>query len=169
MKIKFENIRVGTEQNNLMNLDVKLTPYIGEHNFFCVQDLTEMFHEMVSRSGIQNGSFIAQILHTTCVLSVNELDEPMLLGDISRQLEKHVPKIADYLHNSKLRTANLCEDDYKCDRNADAHIKSFLIGNHTMTLLVRDGKLVLGRWQRVGLVDFDGPRNRDLVVQISGE
>jgi secondary thiamine-phosphate synthase enzyme len=92
----------------------------------------------------------------------------MLLGDIHKCLGNLVPHLNDYLHNSKLRTKTLCVDDYKCDRNADAHIKSFLIGGHTTSLLVRNGELVLGKWQRVTMIDFDGPRKRKLTVQVLG-
>lgn len=168
MKVYFEEITVETVQNNLQTLDAKLQPFIGEYDCFCVEGLTQKFREIVQKSGIRDGILSAQVLHTTCVLSVNELDEPMLLGDISRQMQQDIPRVGDYLHNSKLRTVNLCEGDYKCDRNADAHIKAFLIGNHSLSLLVKDGGMVLGRWQRVALIDFDGPRERKLLVQVLG-
>lgn len=168
MKVYYRDLELATEQVNLTKLDPKLAQFLGQHDFFYIEDLCETFRGIVRESGIKDGVLNAQVMHTTAVLSVNELDEPMLLGDINKCLANLVPHLNDYLHNSKLRTKNLCADDYKCDRNADAHIKSFLIGGHTTSLLVRNGDLVLGRWQRVTLIDFDGPRDRKLTVQVLG-
>lgn len=169
MKVFYKDLTLETVQINLAQLDAKLTPFLGQHDCFYIEDLCDTFRAIVKESGVKNGVLNAQVLHTTSVLSVNELDEPMLLGDINKCLGTLVPHLNDYLHNSKLRTKNLCADDYKCDRNADAHIKSFLIGGQTVNLLVRDGALVLGKWQRVTLIDFDGPRSRKLMVQVMGE
>ncbi|PIR21093.1 MAG: hypothetical protein COV45_02895 [Deltaproteobacteria bacterium CG11_big_fil_rev_8_21_14_0_20_47_16] len=168
MKCHYKDLVLQTEQNNLAQLDSKLTQFLGQHDFFYIEDLCETFRGIVKESGIKDGMLNAQVMHTTAVLSVNELDEPMLLGDINRRLSDLVPHLNDYLHNSKLRTKNLCADDYKCDRNADAHLKSFLIGGHTASLLVRNGELVLGKWQRVTMIDFDGPRQRKVTVQVIG-
>ena len=102
------------------------------------------------------------------MISINELDEPMLLMDIQRKLREIAPRVQDYLHNSALRTVNRCEG-ITCDRNADSHLKAFLIGNPWTTCLIRDSKLILGRWQRISFVDFDGPQERKITVQIMGE
>ncbi len=169
MNVYYKDLSLETEQINLAQLDSKLTQFVGQHDFFYIEDLCDTFKNLVKESGIKDGILTAQVMHTTAVLSVNELDEPMLLGDISRTLSTMIPHLNDYLHNSKLRTKNLCADDYKCDRNADAHLKSFLIGGHSTTLLVRNGELVLGKWQRVTMIDFDGPRSRKLTVQIMGQ
>jgi secondary thiamine-phosphate synthase enzyme len=63
---------------------------------------------------------------------------------------------------------NLCQEDTHCDRNGDAHVKAALFGAPSVSLIVRDGSLVLGRWQKVALVEFDGPREREVLVQIMG-
>lgn len=169
MKIFWEDLTLQTTENNLAQLDSKLAQFTQPYDFFFIEDLSERFQESVTRSGIQNGQITAQSMHTTTALSINELDEPMLVMDIHRALLAIAPKVNDYLHNSPMRTKNRCESDYKCDRNADAHIKAFLIGNPTTQVLVREGKLVLGRWQRVSFIDFDGPRERKITLQISGE
>lgn len=168
MTVYYRDLQLETQQVNLADLDPKLTQFLGPHDFFFIEDLGDRFRALVKDSGVRDGVLTAQVLHTTTVLSVNELDEPMLLGDINRCLSHLVPHLNDYLHNSKLRSKNLC-DNYTCDRNADAHIKSFLIGGHSASLLVRDGELVLGKWQRVTMIDFDGPRSRKLMVQVMGE
>ncbi len=165
-----ENIalEVRTEANNLLELDPKLKGQTSEMSCFYLKDLTEEFKGLVAKHGITDGLFTAQLLHTTGVLAVNELDEPMLVGDISNTLQKMVSPGEPYLHNSKLRTKNLCEEDNKCDRNAHAHIQAFSFGSPSVTLVVQNGELVLGRWQRVALIDLDGPRVRKLMVQIMG-
>ncbi len=169
MKIAWHDMVIQTKDNNLAELDSKLQQFVERHHFFSLHDLTDNFQAVIAESNIRNGFLKAQSHHTTAVLSINELDEPMLVMDIQRVLEAMVPKVQDYLHNSKLRTKNLCAEDNKCDRNADAHIKSYLSGGPTISMLVRDGKLVLGKWQRVALIDYDGPRERNITVQIMGE
>lgn len=169
MKIFWKDHVVSTQENNLAALDPKLAKFVEKHHFFSLHDLTETFQQLVAESGIRNGLFTAQSMHTTAVLSVNELDEPMLVMDICRTLDRLTPKVEDYLHNSPLRTKNLCEEDNKCDRNADAHIKAYISGGPVASVLVREGTLVLGRWQRVAFVDYDGPRDRRITVQILGE
>lgn len=167
--IHFKEVTIKTTENNLVNLDAKLAKFKQPYDYFHMEDVTEKAQAFVRENNVKNGVFTAQVLHTTCVLSVNELHEPMLVGDINNHLRDFVPKVKDYLHNSPLRTANRCDDDYKCDRNADAHLKAFLVGGPSVTLLVRDGQLMLGQWQRLGLVDFDGPRTRKLAFQVMGE
>lgn len=169
MRTYWKELTISTGDNNLPTLDPKLKQFVGPQDIFFIEDLTEQFQQLVAESKITDGLFTAQVMHTTTVLSVNELDEPMLLMDIHRALSEIAPRVNDYLHNSPLRTKNRCAEDNRCDRNADAHVKSFLIGNATTSLLVRDGKLLLGRWQRISVIDFDGPRQRRLVVQILGE
>lgn len=169
MKVYWKDLVVPTKDNNLAELDPKLAKFVEKYHFFSLHDLTENFQQIVSGSGIKNGVFTAQSMHTTAVLSINELDEPMLIMDICRALEGLAPKVNDYLHNSPLRTKNLCEDDNKCDRNADAHIKAYCSGGATAQALVRNGELVLGRWQRFAFIDYDGPRDRKITVQIMGE
>jgi secondary thiamine-phosphate synthase enzyme len=168
MKTFWHDMVVSTTENNLADLDPKLQQFVERYHFFSLHDLTESFQELVRTSGIESGLFTAQSLHTTAVLSINELDEPMLIMDIQRALESIAPKVHDYLHNSKLRTKNLCADGNKCDRNADAHIKAYLSGGATASALVREGQLVLGRWQRFAFVDYDGPRDRKITIQIMG-
>ncbi|MBI2344424.1 MAG: YjbQ family protein [Deltaproteobacteria bacterium] len=169
MKTFWHDLVVQTTENNLAELDPKLAQFVERHHFFYLRDLTQTFQALVTESGIRDGLFTAQSMHTTAVLSLNELDEPMLVMDLLRTLETLAPKVNDYLHNSKLRTKNLCAEDNKCDRNADAHIKAFLSGGPTASALVRHGELVLGRWQRFAFIDYDGPRDRRITIQIIGE
>lgn len=168
MKVFYKELSFETDQNNLLELEPKLAPYVEDFDFFSIIDLTEDSLKWVEESQIKDGVLTVQTLHTTCVMSINELDEPCLLGDINKALRDFIPKGKPYLHNSGIRTKNLCEDDYKCDTNADAHMKSFLFGGPTQSVIVKDGKPVWGTWQRLCLIDLDGPRKRRVTVQILG-
>lgn len=168
MNSYFKQVELKTHQNNLLDLEPKLAPYLEDVDFFSITDFTDDSHQWVLESKIQNGLLTVQSMHTTCVVSMNELDEPCLLGDLTVQLRESVPKTKSYLHNSGIRTKNLCEDDDKCDRNADAHIKASLYGSASQTVIIRDGKPLFGKWQRLCFIDFDGPRDRRVMVQIIG-
>lgn len=169
MRFFYKDLSVPTDQNNLLELEPKLAPYLDDHDIFFIRDLTDDAGTWVTESGIVNGVLTIQVLHTTCLMSINELDEPCLLGDLAKKLREFAPRQEAYLHNSSVRTKNLCENDIKCDRNADAHIKATLLGSPTQQVLVRDGRPLFGQWQRLCLIDLDGPRTRQVVVQIIGE
>ncbi len=86
--------------------------------------------------------------HTTAGVCVNEA-EPHLLADLERWLERLAPADAAYAHN-------------RVDDNADAHLRAILLGHCVCVPL--QGGLRLGRWQRILLVELDGPRQRDVLV-----
>jgi len=170
MRSYYKDISLKTGQNNLLDLEPKLADHVEDLDCFHIADLTEQAYDWVQESGIQNGVLTVQAMHTTCVISVNELNEPCLLADINKFLQKTLPRNGPYLHNnSSLRTVNVCEDATECDRNADSHLKSFLFGSPSQSLIVRDGKPLIGQWQRLCFIDLDGPRQRQLVIQIIGE
>lgn len=167
-KVLYKTISIQTQQQNLAILDPRLSSFLQPSDFFYIHDLTKEIQAFVDKSGVSQGQLLAQILHTSATLCVNELDEPMLLMDIARKMRTFVPKEGEYLHNSSLREVNLCPDDSHCDRNGDAHVKAILFGHPSVTLIIRDGRLVLGQWQKVALVEFDGPRRREVLVQVVG-
>lgn len=169
MRSYYKTVELNTQQINLHELEPKLVSHLQDYDFFHVTDLTEQSAAWVNESGMKDGLLTVFVHHTTCILSINELDEPCLLGDINQHLRDEIPKNKSYLHNGPLRWKNLCEDDDKCDRNADAHIKSFLYGSPSQTMIIRNGKVVWGQWQRLCLIDFDGPRKRNISVQIIGD
>lgn len=111
--------------------------HVSETQYFYLKDLTDEFRKLVKDRSVADGLLMAQLLHTTGILAVNELDEPMLVGDISKVLNRLVDPGENYLHNSGLRTKNLCADDNKCDRNAHAHIQSFAFGSSSISLLIQ--------------------------------
>lgn len=164
----YETISVETDRENLTKLDARLSEFLQPNDFFYIHDLTNQLKLFVEESGVQDGTITVQILHTSATLTVNELDEPMLLADLARKLKGFAPKEEQYLHNSPLRVANRCEEDTHCDRNGDAHVKATLFGSPSVTLIVRHGQLVVGRWQKVALIEFDGPRKREVLIQLMG-
>jgi len=114
------------------------------------QDITPKVQELVASSGIESGVCYVLVPHTTAGVTVNEHADPSVVEDIAAQLEVMVPRHSNYRHR---------------EGNAPAHIKASLVGNSEV-LLVKGGKLVLGTWQGVFFCEFDGPRNRTVLVKI---
>lgn len=127
-------------------------------------DLTKRLREEVQKSGLQTGRVHLQSLHTTLGLAVNE-NEPLLLRDFQHLLERLAPGDAGYEHDDFARRFEIAVDE---PVNGHAHCRQLLLTGFT-TLLVEDGKLVLGRWQSVFAVELDGPRHRQLAMQMDGE
>jgi secondary thiamine-phosphate synthase enzyme len=126
-------------------------------------DLTELVAERVRRSGVGHGLACVQTRHTTTAVVVNE-NEPLLIEDAKRMLERVAPRDALYGHNELHRRRDVAADE---SANGDAHCRALLLGS-SETLAVADGALQLGRWQRVFLVELDGPRRRTVCVVVMG-
>jgi octaprenyl-diphosphate synthase len=127
-------------------------------------DLTERIRAEVRRSGLTTGRVHLQSLHTTLGLTVNE-NEPLLLRDFEGLLERLAPDDATYEHDDFSRRIDIATDE---PVNGHAHCRQLLLTGFA-TLLVEDGELVLGRWQSVFAVELDGPRERQLAMQLDGE
>jgi secondary thiamine-phosphate synthase enzyme len=127
-------------------------------------DITEQLRSDVRRSGLRSGRIHLQSLHTTVGLAVNE-NEPLLLRDFESLLERLAPRGAGYEHDDFARRFDIALDE---PVNGHAHCRQLLLTGFA-TLLVEDGELVLGRWQSVFAVELDGPRQRELAVQLDGE
>jgi len=116
-----------------------------------VIDITSRIAEALHEAKIFQGICLIHALHTTTGLIINEA-EPGLMQDMLRALEKIVPARAGYLHD-------------RIDDNAHAHLQAMLLGNCVM-VPIDDGRLVLGTWQRILLVELDGPRRRRVHLQV---
>jgi secondary thiamine-phosphate synthase enzyme len=114
------------------------------------QDVTLRVGDIVGESGVRSGLCYVYVPHTTAGVIVNEHADPSVVEDIGAQLEAMVPQNRNYRH---------------LEGNAPAHIKASLTGS-SATLLVEDGKIVLGTWQGIFFCEFDGPRNRHLLIKI---
>ncbi len=115
-------------------------------------DITAQVGEAVRASGVADGVVHLWVLHTTCALTVNEGADPDVARDMVHALRRLVPREGDYRHG---------------EGNSDSHIKTSLFGPG-LTLLVEDGQLLLGIWQRVFLAEWDGPRTREIAVVVRG-
>ena len=116
----------------------------------CLEDVTEQVNEAVRGSGVDEGVCHLFVPHTTAGLVINENDDPDVGRDLLEKLEALVPSDASYHHY---------------EGNAHAHIKSSLVGQ-SAAVPVADGRLALGRWQAVFFAEFDGPRERELLVTV---
>ena len=127
-------------------------------------DITPDLEAFVAESGIQSGLLNVQSLHTTAAIVVNE-HEPLLLSDVTGLLERLAPVDAVYRHdNITLRTANCVLGE---PPNGHSHCRALLLGS-TAALNVVNGALRLGRWQKVFVVELDGPRTRDVSLLLLG-
>jgi octaprenyl-diphosphate synthase len=127
-------------------------------------DITDQLRKEVRQSGLHVGRIHLQSLHTTVGLAINE-NEPLLLRDFQSLLERLAPSGAGYEHDDFARRFDIALNE---PINGHAHCRQLLLTGFA-TLLVEDGDLVLGRWQSVFAVELDGPRSRELAVQLEGE
>jgi secondary thiamine-phosphate synthase enzyme len=128
-------------------------------------DLTERLERLVADSGLLAGIVNVQSLHTTTAVVVNE-HEPLLLADFQALLETAAPGDGRYRHDDMAaRTVNLTKAE---PANGHAHCRALLLPS-SACLNVSGGRLRLGQWQRVFLVELDGPRERDISVMVLGE
>ena len=115
-------------------------------------DLTDRVRAVVKRAGVETGLCHVMVLHSTAAVVVNEFDDPNIGKDLLSALDRAVPEHAGWLHD-------------RIDDNAHAHIKATLLGPSEL-VPVKGGDLLLGTWQRILLVELDGPRSRKLSVTI---
>jgi secondary thiamine-phosphate synthase enzyme len=117
-------------------------------------DITSRVSSAVSQSGIANGDVIVYCPHTTAAITINENADPSVIYDILLTLEELIP------HN---------RPGYQhYEGNSDSHCKSSLVGCSEQ-VLIKGKKLSLGTWQGIFFCEFDGPRSRQVYVQIRGE
>ena len=127
-------------------------------------DITGEVQRLVAESGVRDGTATVFCRHTTAAIRINE-NEPLLLTDMEEFLKRVAPRELYYRHNDfSIRTANMTEDE--CP-NAHAHCQHLLLGA-SETIPIVDGRLTLGRWQRIFLVELDRPREREVLVHVQG-
>mgnify|MGYP006277297009 CR=1 FL=1 len=114
-------------------------------------DITQKIKSLVADKGVNQGVCTVYCPHTTAAITINESADPSVASDIEMKLRKMIPKNENYSH---------------MEGNSDAHIKSSLVGN-TSQIIIDNGNLQLGTWQGIFFCEFDGPRTRNVWVQIS--
>ena len=118
---------------------------------FQVIDITANIQEIVDRAVVAEGLCCVFVPHATAAVTINENADPNIGEDLQEALAKLIPE-GIWRHD-------------QIDDNAAAHIKAAIIGPSEM-VPVKNGKLVLGTWQSLMLLEFDGPRERKVIVQI---
>ena len=114
------------------------------------KDITAAVQEAVDKSKLMSGVCYVFVKHTTAGITINENADPAVREDIIRKLEDIVPPDAGYQHS---------------EGNSDSHIKASLMG-FSIALPIEAGELVLGEWQGIYLCEFDGPRERSVLVKL---
>jgi secondary thiamine-phosphate synthase enzyme len=117
--------------------------------------LTPQVEAIVTKSGIKEGMVLVSAMHITAGVYVND-NEPGLIHDIDRWLDELAPAKDDYQHHQT------GED------NGDAHLKSMLV-HHQVIVPVTQGRLDFGPWQRIFYAEFDGQRDKRILVKVMGE
>jgi len=114
-------------------------------------DVTGLIKKAVRESGVESGFAICFVPHTTAGITINEAADPDVRRDILYKLNKEIPQNDGFRH---------------AEGNSDAHIKASLMGS-SVQVLIENGAPVLGTWQGIYFCDFDGPRNRKLLVKVA--
>ena len=112
-------------------------------------DITSDIQQKINEENIQNGHLLVYVPHTTAGITINEGADPSVQHDIITTLEKIVPESPNYSHT---------------EGNSDAHIKASLLGS-SITVIVKNKRLILGTWQHIFFYEGDGPRNRKVIIE----
>lgn len=113
-------------------------------------DITDKVNGFVVSAGISEGAVLVWCPHTTAGIFCNEGADPDVVSDVESTLERIFPACSQYLH---------------AEGNSHAHVRSIIMGN-SLVIPVCDGKPALGTWQHVFFADFDGPRTRQVWMQV---
>jgi len=114
-------------------------------------DITGKIRKIAKDSGIKEGICYIYVPHTTAGITINEDADPDVAGDIIHALNKLVPYEGNYRHS---------------EGNAAAHVKASLIGS-SKYIVIKDGEMLLGKWQGIFFWEFDGPRSRKVILKLT--
>jgi secondary thiamine-phosphate synthase enzyme len=116
-----------------------------------LRNITREVAELVARHGAISGVCHVYVPHTTAGITINEGADPDVARDVELTFDRLVPRdAAGYRH---------------AEGNSDSHVKTAMVGT-SQTVLVENGRLLLGRWQAIFLCEFDGPRTREVLVRV---
>ena len=113
-------------------------------------DITSQVRKSVSESGIKDGIAVVFCPHTTAGITINENADPDVADDMMLGLDKAFPDRPEFRHG---------------EGNSAAHLKASAVGS-SATIIIADGKLILGTWQGIYFCEFDPPRRRRFFVQV---
>ena len=114
-------------------------------------EVTDRLRQLVAQQNVTEGMLIVYVPHTTAAVTINENADPDVKSDMLAKLSTLVPQREAYYRHA--------------EGNSDSHVKSAMVGQ-SVTVLVEGGRLVLGRWQGVYFCEFDGPRDRELMIKL---
>lgn len=129
-----------------MNL-YSFTLSTGKADFY---EITSMVKDAVASSGVNEGICVIYTPHTTAAITINENADPDVVKDLLLAFDKTFPDRQEFKHT---------------EGNSAAHLKSSVIGC-SETVIIKDGRLLLGTWQGIYFCEFDGPRTRKFYVKI---
>ena len=133
--------------------------------------ITDDVEAAVREAGVQEGLVLVSAMHITAAVWVND-DEPGILEDTLEWLDKLAPPSWQPPPNEVAERLAPDPGDYRHHRggedNGDAHLKNLLV-HHQVVLPITEGKLDLGPWQAVFYCEFDGRRDKKLVIKVLGE
>lgn len=115
--------------------------------------VTDQVQQAIAESGVQSGICILFSPHTTAGLTINSYLDPATAKDLQFEIDRLVPTRIDFVHI------------FDTPSDAAGHIKSSLIGNQ-LTLIIQDGKAILGGSQGIFFWEYDGPRKRKVIAKI---
>jgi secondary thiamine-phosphate synthase enzyme len=116
-------------------------------------NVTPKVREAVTKSGVSDGIAVVYCPHTTAGITINENADPDVVRDLLIGLDKAFPDRAEFRH---------------AEGNSSAHLKASAVGS-SATVIIKDGKLLLGTWQGIFFCEFDPPRSRTYFVKVMGE
>jgi len=115
-------------------------------------NITSEVGEAVAKSGVQDGIAVVYCPHTTAGITINENADSNVVRDLLLGLDKAFPDRPEFRH---------------AEGNSTAHLKASTVGS-SATIIVNEGKLVLGTWQGIFFCEFDPPRDRTFFVKVMG-
>ncbi len=127
------------------------TELVATHARSEMIDVTSRVRKIVAKHQVLHGFVIVYVPHTTAAVTINENADPDVKSDMLHKLNAMIPKREPcYQHG---------------EGNSDSHVKTSLVGN-SVTVLIEDGRLALGRWQGIYFCEFDGPRERSVYISV---
>lgn len=134
---------------------------------FGVIDVTDDLRRAIKDAGVTTGCAVAFCTHTTAALLINEWEDGVH-QDLQTRLEALVPSGIYYAHDDLERRTQNIEDDHERP-NGRSHVAQMIIGGTSHAIPVTDGEPMLGRWQRLILIELDDPKDRDLLFHVFGD
>jgi secondary thiamine-phosphate synthase enzyme len=134
--------------------------------FLSIIDITDQVKKVINESAPLTGLVNIFCRHTTATIKINE-NETGFFNDLKKFCRQFAPPAAEYDHNQlhQRDPKTICTAREEC-LNGHSHILQMFIGTASETIPLVDGKLMLGTWQRVLLLELDGGREREVVVQV---